>query len=636
MTEFIELGGEGNVDLSFDNIICQGNEIKLPAGAYGVWTLVLTAGKSGIKEGGGFIVRRQRATSFGFFMQTEDSSQDDFLQAATDADAVLTCVMEKFPTETRDWHDWHPAMSMGIRVTVVRGELKDGERAVITIGQDEPWLKSPIINLRSQAGEDELPDYHVTFYTDSEGNSIFKKTKDTIRCLVINNKPGRIALAADSVTDNEGRFSAVLRVEDMHANLCIDYTGELSLRGSNVSGLADTVSFKEGCGGYKKISAKLEDPAKPGFVFAEDKDAGIKGISNPAVSPECQKQNICWGELHGHTNLSWDGRGDIEDAYHFASEISRLDFSAVTDHTFRIKAGADLPLEEKEWWENYWWGIHACAARKFYNPGTFVPLLAQECHPGDKGDHNIYYPSYDSAVTMPEFDQENPELIKEIYTSLYKTLNKKDALIIPHVGGGPKWSWGNHDEKAEPLLEIASCHGNFESFAQKALQRGYRMGFVFGSDFHCGTPGVSGHVMQGGKLKLLRCKSSSYHNGFTGLLTDNCTLEGTFNALREKKCYAVTGDQRPIIDFRINDCEMGGETICSEYPEISIKIISTVEIRSVTVIRNTEIAYENTEGFEGDVDLNIKDTNLRKGSNYYYLRIIFQNDDLAWSSPVWV
>ena len=62
---------------------------------------------------------------------------------------------------------------------------------------------------------------------------------------------------------------------------------------------------------------------------------------------------------------------------------------------------------------------------------------------------------------------------------------RKDVLIVPHIGGR-RANLDFFDPELMPAIEIYSCHGVFEWFAQEALERGLVMGFLAGSDDHSG------------------------------------------------------------------------------------------------------------------------------------------------------
>jgi hypothetical protein len=633
---FLPDGGDGRFDLQFGDCRTHDGVVILPAGAAGVWTLRFTVGGEPIRRGGGIVVQRERATSFGFLMQTDAPEQADYLQARTDADADLTVAIERFERPPRDWHPWLPNRAPGIRVTVAEGQLSDGDQVILTIGQEPEALRTPVVTLRSQLGDDEFTDFHVYCFVDPRGTGTFRKLPGAVRNVVRAATPARVIVSVDSVADAAGEFRGVVRVEDVYANLCVDFCGELKLRGEHVSDLPTVLQLTRDSEGHAAFTGRLTPERSPGSVVVDCPDAGICGRSNPILSRRDCATGIRWGELHVHTNMSWDGRGDLDEAYRFARDICKLDFAGITDHTLQVNADERVAPAVESWWRGSWWEAHQRAARTHAVPGRFVPLLAQEIHPGDRGDHNVYFPTYDAPLLMPQHTMSDPARSADLYRELFRELNSADCLMIPHVGGGPKKSWAHHDEQAEPLLEVASIHGCFESFAQGALQRGYRMGIVGGGDFHCGTPGSGGHVSSGGKMKLPGNRSCTYGSGFTAVVTDDMCVSGILAALRQRRCYAVTGQQRPVIAFSINTCPMGGELRCDTPPEICYRIISAVPVRSVAIVRNTEIAAEQTDVSHDGTPATFVDPQPRGGSNYYYLRITFASDDLAWTSPIWV
>jgi len=210
------------------------------------------------------------------------------------------------------------------------------------------------------------------------------------------------------------------------------------------------------------------------------------------------------------------------------------------------------------------------------------------------------------------------------------------------VGGGPK-DWQYHDPKVEPLVEVASGHGNFESFAQAGLQRGYRLGMVYGSDFHCGKPGHSGYVSAGGtdfgvtgpKMLMPRINGCGWCNGTTGILATKLDLSSTLDALWKRRCYACTGRVRPLVNFEINGRVMGASLPADGPLSITGRVAAGKPIRSVHLIRNRSELKQFRCGkpvFEFDLE----DSCPVPGMNYYYLRAVFADDEVLWTSPIWV
>ena len=55
----------------------------------------------------------------------------------------------------------------------------------------------------------------------------------------------------------------------------------------------------------------------------------VAWLSGPAPA----QYQVYWGDVHGHTSHS-DGRGNLDDYFVYARDISKLDFVIVTDHDF--------------------------------------------------------------------------------------------------------------------------------------------------------------------------------------------------------------------------------------------------------------------------------------------------------------
>jgi len=95
-------------------------------------------------------------------------------------------------------------------------------------------------------------------------------------------------------------------------------------------------------------------------------------------------QNIYFGDLHVHSDLSFDGHVNIDTLYNNAINIAKLDFICVTDH--------DLNSANNSW-------IISKQKANFYNiPGIFVALIGYEyTHLPSQGGHLITYTYKDNG-----------------------------------------------------------------------------------------------------------------------------------------------------------------------------------------------------------------------------------------------
>ena len=93
---------------------------------------------------------------------------------------------------------------------------------------------------------------------------------------------------------------------------------------------------------------------------------------------------IVRGDLHRHTELSWDDGGvrdgSLPDLYRYALDAADLDFGASTDHQ---GGGYD-----------YWWWYSRKAADMYHVPGRFTPLYGYERSLSQPNGHrNVLFPT---------------------------------------------------------------------------------------------------------------------------------------------------------------------------------------------------------------------------------------------------
>ena len=140
--------------------------------------------------------------------------------------------------------------------------------------------------------------------------------------------------------------------------------------------------------------------------------------------------------------------------------------------------------------------------------------------------------------------------------SLFDELRHRDALVVPHIGGRPA-SLAFHDPDLEPVIEIYSAWGQFEWLLREAIERGYKVGFVAGSDDHKGRPGAS----------YPGSSSFGVYGGLTCVLARTLTREGIWEAIKARRCYATSG-QRIALSVQADGHPMGSEFSVSGAPRI--------------------------------------------------------------------
>jgi hypothetical protein len=365
-----------------------------------------------------------------------------------------------------------------------------------------------------------------------------------------------------------------------------------------------------------------------------------------------QTLNIYFGDLHCHGTYS-DGEGDIDEIYHRYRDGYHYDFASLTEHDY--VDGLELSLSEYKMITNY--------AERFNSPGVFVTFTAYEWtspaiaeHASNdqvvgEGHKNIYFP--DGKIRLESYGE------IQSGEKLLKKFKGEDVLIISHHTGWSGTDWEIYDEELQPLIEICSTHGRFEypgnqpighrrdhvhlgKFVLDALDKGYKFGFVGGSDSH-GTKwhhteieGRDSNVPTG---TVVGWKRDAYRTGMTAILAEDLTRASLYKALKKRLCYATSGVPI-IIDFRINDELMGSNIRVDAQPTISAYVNATDTIRSIDIVRSGRV-FSGLQAHEGEgimsIQLNLIDKYINHGeTHYYYLRVSQEDGNMAWSSPIWV
>ena len=195
--------------------------------------------------------------------------------------------------------------------------------------------------------------------------------------------------------------------------------------------------------------------------------------------------------------------------------------------------------------------------------------------------------------------------------------------------------WEVYDDQYVPVVELFQVRGNNEypdcprlinyqkfkpsknkkQYVNYALEaKKYKMGFIASGD-HNGM-GV----------------------GVAALWVKELSREGILEAMRKRRCFATTGDKM-IVDFRINGGISGSDIEISDAPNLRIKVKGQRELEKIEVLRNSKVIKEYTltngpiEFNEDFIDVNYHEENEVL---YYYIRATQKNNEIAWSSPIWI
>ncbi len=344
----------------------------------------------------------------------------------------------------------------------------------------------------------------------------------------------------------------------------------------------------------------------------------------PSLEYKGQKLNLYFGDLHEHTEMSICNRvGDesIDESYQDLRDITRHDFACVTDHGYN-----HCP---------YTWFHTAKLARVNDDPGRFLTFLGEEWtstfeeydekHPyGFYGHRNLVF---EDSYFPRWFNARNRQTPAELWEDLRKL--KANFVNIPHQladTGNVPTDWDFADEEAQPVAEIFQIRGSFE---YKGTPR----------EAARTTPGP-GNFLQDAWARgiVIGVIASPDHGGGYGkacVFAPELTREAILDGLRARHCYGTTA-AKIFLDVRV-DGHLMGEKLTSEpgeSVEVSIRADCPGEIDRIEVCRNNQFIYINRPDGK-QAELTFTDRQPLEGFSYYYVRLIQENEEIAWTSPVW-
>ncbi|HIQ22571.1 MAG TPA: DUF3604 domain-containing protein, partial [Planctomycetes bacterium] len=283
----------------------------------------------------------------------------------------------------------------------------------------------------------------------------------------------------------------------------------------------------------------------------------------------------------------------------------------------------------------YFWSYLGKLARANHDPGRFLTFLAEEWtssfeeysteHPyGFYGHRNLifadpYFPRWWNA--------RNRQTPAEVWEEL-RQMNA-DFIHIPHQladTGNVPTDWNFTDEVAQPVAEIFQTRGSYE---YKGTLREARRS----------TPGP-GYFLQDAWARgiVIGVIAAPDHGGGYGkacVYATELTREAILDAIRARHCYGTTA-AKIVLDVRV-DGHLMGETIrrpAGRTVEVQVRVRAPVTIDRVEICRNNQFIY--TTSPEGtSAEFTFVDRQPLSGRSYYYVRVVQEDEEIAWSSPVW-
>ncbi|MFC1848668.1 CehA/McbA family metallohydrolase [candidate division CSSED10-310 bacterium] len=457
------------------------------------------------------------------------------------------------------------------------------------------------------------------FKVDPEGSGIYKLVPDSPPVQTVSLPEVILYGAAPTLVQKGKQFEIKVAAFDSLGNLNTRYSGQLTIR-DRIEDISHRARIFQKDGGTVQVPFSLTTPGWHHLILVTE-STGAQTPINPIICLEnLPGMKLYWGDIHGHSAIS-DGSASPEEYFTYARDAVGLDFCALTDHDFH----GFKPLVGEHW------ALIKKTISQFHQAKSFVIFLGYEWTSWTYGHRNVYYPTMRGDVfgfNRPESD-ELPEL--------WKLIEPFGGCTIPHhVAGGPiPADWNFHRPQQEWMVEISSVHGSSESWGAPAfiynpqqgrsvvdaLLKGYRLGIMASSDSHDGHPGAHPKT---GEIR-----------GLIALRAPELTRETLWHSLQSGRYYGTSG-VRIYLEFSINGHPMGSVVTKSVTEDKKIRAFAVGQqyVESMVLVKNGQIIAA-APGTDFEVTLFHRDQEPSSGEDFYYVRVIQMDGQMAWSSPIW-
>ena len=533
------------------------------AESMGTWTLRYTAGVFGIDDGGHIRIAHRQVSDWQA-PQFDRPAESGYTTVRSNANVVL---------HAEALHNAHKRpFRRALQIDVHDGALKPGDWIEVVYGDRSGGAPG----LRAQSYSELRSEFRV--FVDAFGANSYEPVADQPWVEVIGGSATRFEVTAPSDARVGQPLTVAVRATDSWGNTDSRFTGEIAIRGNlQVDGLPPVATFSSGGKGVLTLDGVVPREKGALCIEVEARTPACAARSNLVRCHEdAHRWTLYWGDLHGQT-METVGVNPARDYLRFARDEARIDFIGHQGNDFQIT--------------NEFWAELTGLMKEFHDPGRFVTFLGYEWSGNTPagGDRNVHFLGDEGSLHRSSHalidDMSNVESDRCPVSRLYETFaGRQDVLLVPHVGGR-RSNFDYFDPSLEPVVEVHSSHGSFEWFGLDAVRRGYRVGFICGSDVHTGKPGASRPSAGTGM------EAFGVRGGLGGVYAESLTRESLWEALKSRRCYGTTGD-RIAIWFECNGQPMGGEMTLDRDLAFKGVVHGTAPVQSVEILRNGTPIFE--------------------------------------------
>ncbi len=321
-----------------------------------------------------------------------------------------------------------------------------------------------------------------------------------------------------------------------------------------------------------------------------------------------------YGDVHQHSAHS-DGLGTADEPYERARWAYGDDFCVLSDHESFLG---------KRTGPGEWRRLQRAAERHHDGPEGLLTLFAYEwtgrAFPGP-GHKVVYLPRPGLPVVSRDEVPEGRALLERVAAL--------GGFAVPHHVGWTGADAEAHDERLQPVWELCSCHGCYESaehpLGQRGelrdqlvlpmLRRGLRFGFVAGSDGH-------GLLWHHGVAR----KRDAHRTGLTGVLVRERSRQALFDAIRRRRCFATSGAKMRLW-AAVGSAPMGSTLQGAGRVVLRAHVVGTAPVARLEAVGPSGVVASVTPaGREAKLQAQVT-------GPWVYVRAVQADGEHAWASP---
>jgi hypothetical protein len=329
------------------------------------------------------------------------------------------------------------------------------------------------------------------------------------------------------------------------------------------------------------------------------------------------------GEFHRHTEISADGGGDgaLEDMWRYALDCARLDWIGNGDHD---NGGG----------KEYTWWITQKSTELYHVAPALTPMFTYERSvPYPNGHRNVMF-ARRGVRFLPRLTNPGGGIHDDDTKMLYDYLIELGGICAVHTSGTDQGTdWRDNNPNVEPFVEIyQGIRSSYEHLGAPRVARradesvsGFEpAGMVWnalGLQYRLGFQSSSDHV--------------STHISYAIALAEDNTREAILDAFKRRHCYAATDNI--LLDVRSGEHLMGDTFEVTGPVVLRVLAHGTRPIARIEIIKEFKYVY-STEPNQNRVEFTWTDAERDRpaGESWYYVRLIQDDGELAWGSPLWV